>query len=200
MITTEDIITIIRDNWKYASKRIPGKHRKTLRGLNLLIPGFDGNAIRLSVAELPKLLNGGMVFISGPVGVGKTIGAIILAILFTGKTNRRFTIINSRDVLKNDFKERWEREDWSNDPGLIVVDDFGQEHFRADNDYGRDVWEDFIDTSYREGYPRIYTTNLKPEEVRAKYGDRVYDRLKEVGVWITVTEPGGSFRGRKVEK
>lgn len=198
MMTKKDIMTIISDNWIYSNKRIPRKHRKTLQALPHLIPGFEGNAIRLSLAELPCLLAGGMIFISGPVGVGKTIGAIVLAILFTAKAERHFKIINSRDVLKNEFKERFEREDWSNFPGLIVIDDFGQS--RKDSEFELDVWDEFIDIAYREGYPRIYTTNLKPEEVRAKYGDRVYDRLKEVGVWITVTEPGGSFRGRKVEK
>jgi len=177
---------------------IPRKHLETVKQIYYLMPGLDGNAIKLALGTLGNLKNGEMIFISGPIGVGKTIAAIVLALVFVKTGNKLFRFHSSREILKQDFdKDEDVNNYWG---GVIIVDDFGHEYFREDNNWGQDVWEDFIDTAYRESLPRIFTTNLTPDEIRKKYGERIYDRIKEVGIWLTIVEPGGSFRGRNITK
>lgn len=189
-----EIYDILKTNWHDYRNLVPARHLQTIQRIRGLDPGLKGIAIRLALSSLGVLRDGGMVFISGPVGVGKTISAVILAIVFQEKCRQNFRIIQSSDILKNEFTGRQTYVDWRS---LVIVDDLGREYFRADNDFGPNIYENYFDTSYREKFPRIFTTNLTTDEFQARYGPRVYDRCREVATWLTVEEPNGSFRGRE---
>ena len=197
-ITPEEIISEIRRNVSYYREIVPAHHFEVLAKLKSRTPGFQGHAIQTSIKQLDYLGRGGMVFISGPVGVGKTVAAFVLAIAWSKTLGRSFLFTTSRDILKNEFdKDKIDFEKYSN---LVIIDDLGREFISESNAWGTDVFEALIDRSYSHKLPRIFTTNLTPDEIRERYGARVYDRMRESAKWLTVAEPGGSLRGKEAAK
>lgn len=76
---------------------------------------------------------------------------------------------------------------------MLVIDDLGVE--RLD---GKDIFQTFfgalLNARYGSaGYTAI-TTNLTTADVTARYGARVYDRLRERAVWFDINH--GSLRGQ----
>lgn len=67
---------------------------------------------------------------------------------------------------------------------LLVLDDVGTE--KSSDWVGERLFE-IIDHRYNEELPIIITTNATPKELRAKIGDRNYDRLREMCIYTPVT-------------
>lgn len=89
-------------------------------------------------------------------------------------------IVNARDIArlcKEDYDE-WRELCYRR---MIAVDDFGTEPLEV-MDYGNILYPltDLLTTRYDRHLFTILTTNLTPQEIRAKYGDRIADRLNEM--------------------
>jgi len=189
-----DPYDIVRNNIKYFDNQIPRKHLKILASLDKLSPGFASNAIKLGFKSLGHLTRGGILVFSGAAGHGKTIGACACGICYAIALNIRLHFVTAHQVLQDEFSnDEWLYRDFR---GLVIVDDLGREYFK-DSGWGLSVWDAFIDAAYSNEYPRIFTTNLTPEELRDRYQERIYDRLREVATWLTIVEPSGSLRGAK---
>lgn len=75
---------------------------------------------------------------------------------------------------------------------LLSLDDLGTEG--DSNVYGnkRHAFDEIIDSAERDGKLLIVTTNLTPEEVTSRYGERVMDRIKSTTCRVLMK--GKSFR------
>lgn len=98
-------------------------------------------------------------------------------------------IMDARSIArlcKSDFRE------WENLCALpmLAVDDLGIEPLEI-QDYGNILspMVDLLTRRYDRQLFTMVTTNLTPQEIRAKYGDRIADRLNEMMVKIVFGNP-----------
>lgn len=75
---------------------------------------------------------------------------------------------------------------------LLVLDDIGAEKV---SDWVLEVIFRIIDGRYRKKKPIIYTSNLKPSELKDQLNDRIYDRMVETS---TIIENKGTSYRREV--
>lgn len=89
-------------------------------------------------------------------------------------------IANARDLAracKEDYDE-WRSLCYKR---MLAIDDFGTEPLEV-MDYGNVLYPitDLLTTRYDRHLFTILTTNLTPQEIRPRYGDRIADRLNEM--------------------
>lgn len=89
-------------------------------------------------------------------------------------------IVNARDLArlcKEDYYE-WRNLSYKR---MLAIDDFGTEPLEV-MDYGNVLYPitDLLTTRYDRHLFTILTTNLTPQEIRPRYGDRIADRLNEM--------------------
>ena len=89
-------------------------------------------------------------------------------------------IVNARDlarVCKEDYDE-WRSLCYKH---MLAIDDFGTEPLEVMN-YGNVLYPitDLLTRRYDRHLYTILTTNLTPQEIRPRYGDRIADRLNEM--------------------
>ena len=68
--------------------------------------------------------------------------------------------------------------------GLLVIDDMGAEY---GTDWVVNKVDSIITHRYNELLPTIITTNLTKEEMKGRYMERVYDRLKQTSLMFSGT-------------
>lgn len=87
--------------------------------------------------------------------------------------------------------DRDDRRDWEKlkTCGVLVLDDLGTE--AADARVGEALWE-LVDARTGNRRPTIISANLKAAEFKARYGDRVADRLRPCS--IVLEGSGASLR------
>jgi len=75
----------------------------------------------------------------------------------------------------------------------LLLDDMGEEPTDV-KEYGnvKSPVIRVIASRYERMLPMLITTNLKQEDILAKYGERTFDRLKEIAEWVSFS--GESFR------
>jgi DNA replication protein DnaC len=78
---------------------------------------------------------------------------------------------------------------------LMVLDDIGAEKV---SDWVQDVLFRIVDGRYRQKKPILYTTNLKPGDLKDRVGPRIYDRMMETSILVQNT--GTSYRMQIAEK
>lgn len=67
---------------------------------------------------------------------------------------------------------------------LLVLDDIGAEKV---SDWVQDVLFRIVDGRYRKKKPILYTSNLKPSELKDRVGGRIYDRMIETSIMVQNT-------------
>lgn len=141
-----------------------------------------------------------ILVLAGPTGVGKTVAAAwamfhadpILPYGGKWRTEQapRFRHASTLTEITGYSDEcKAERVALKNTK-CLVIDDIGAEiateHFLS-------MFDALFDARYGGYGYTILTTNLTNELFSARYGPRVYDRIRERGEWYDVTEP--SMRG-----
>ena len=76
---------------------------------------------------------------------------------------------------------------------LLVIDDLGGE-YSGEKGWGVRVFNGLLDHRYSHGLKTIITTNLHAARFKEDYGERVADRIREAGRWLTLG--GTSVRRR----
>ena len=96
--------------------------------------------------------------------------------------SERYSIrmVNARDlarVCKEDYDE-WRSLCYKR---MLAIDDFGTEPLEV-MDYGNVLYPlpELLMTRYERHLFTILTTNLTPQEIRPRYGDRIADRLNDM--------------------
>lgn len=63
---------------------------------------------------------------------------------------------------------------------VVVIDDFGVEGESVIYGERRHIFNEIVDWAEKNGVMLILTSNLSVEDMKAKYGDRVVDRLNKI--------------------
>jgi hypothetical protein len=101
------------------------------------------------------------------------------------KSRVRFKFHRAFDILKDAVKT--DSRVLAKYGGLVIIDDLGREYF-TDKGFGIAEWDAFFDIRYSELLPTLITTNMTPEEFQEKYNVRIYDRLRQIAEWLTISE------------
>lgn len=142
------------------------------------------------------------LLIWGPYGNGKShlAAAAAHAVQTSGKTVVFQTMPELLERIRQTFNDRQNKETERDimyalqNCDLLVLDDIGAEKV---SDWVQDVLFRIVDGRYRQKKPILYTTNLKPSELKDKVGPRIYDRIAETS--IPVENKGTSFRMKVME-
>lgn len=121
----------------------------------------------------------GLMLVGG-CGVGKTlIGMRIIPLLLNHYCGKVVTICTANELNKTPDEIMRNH--------IIYIDDVGTED--VSNIYGnkRVPFAELVDIAERDGKLLIFSTNLDNEHLKAKYGDRVVDRLHAIVRKITIT-------------
>lgn len=139
----------------------------------------------------------GIVVLSGPKGTGKTVAATWWA----AQRRDRVRFVRASELLASSRYDREARAELLAHP--LVLDDLGAEYADPKGSFVADL-DELVDVFYGNMRPLIITTNIVKVErtpdgtVRhpfvERYGERIADRLRECGRWITMT--GESMRRR----
>lgn len=184
---------IIRLNWAITASRIGVPIG--LRGASLR----DATTAAAKAAQAfieQDFTEGRCLVLSGPTGVGKTyaaVAALRAAVSLGARVGFAYFPALCNALL--DPERRREARLRVQDPGLVVLDDFGAEYLKAggflDSLVEEIIW-------HREGdrLPTILTTNLTATQLKERLSERIVDRLR--GAWGRVVElPGESLRRKE---
>lgn len=129
----------------------------------------------------------GIVVVSGPKGVGKTVAVTWWA----AQRRDRVRFVRASELLASSRYDREARDDLFS--SALVVDDLGAEYADQKGSFAADL-DELVDVFYSQMRPLLITTNCNQQEFRERYGERIADRLRECGRWISMT--GDSLRGK----
>ena len=140
------------------------------------------------------------ILLCGVPGNGKTtlmlaIRSLINFLDMTDSYNEKMSVfrIDAREIARLNKDDFAKFEDIRSKK-MLAIDDMGLEPAEV-MDYGNILNPviDLLSYRYDEQLFTIVTTNLKPEEIRQKYGDRIADRFNEMMERIIFYN--GSYRG-----
>jgi len=122
------------------------------------------------------------IFITGPVGVGKTHLAVAFMrqTMFKSVNEQRFftandIILKLKSTINSDTKtEAGVFSELKARMKMLIIDDIGTER---PTEYAMQAWYKIIDDRYSIMAPTIYTSNLSIPEFAERYGDRMASRL-----------------------
>lgn len=149
------------------------------------------------------------LLLCGMYGNGKTTLANAISRLIgvvteheNGYSKREYMpIYKAKDICRmcaasEKFKEQYDRYNSLFKEPMMIIDDFGEEPTEV-MVYGmvHTPLIDIINERYASRLMTIITTNLDAEQLRAKYGARTYDRLREM--LTSITFKNESYRGHK---
>lgn len=151
-----------------------------------------------------SLLAGDMrvLVLSGPKGCGKTTAAAWLAaqdvtarLPGDREDDRRAPEPMFLDVSKLARLSRYKAEDVEplESCSLLVIDDLGMEYADEKGSFLATL-DGIFNARYAAGLYTVITTNLPAKTFKERYGERIADRIREVGRFVELN--GKSLRGR----
>jgi DNA replication protein DnaC len=138
------------------------------------------------------------LFISGPVGVGKTLlGMLVLKELVKAEYNcYATTFSNTVEAFTSTWGDNEEKRRFADRfmfSDVLFLDDLGQEQ-RTSNRLPQTTFDRILRTRVQDGRPTILTTNMNATEIKVGYGAPVLSLLCEQSIEIPMT--GSDFRPR----
>lgn len=125
-----------------------------------------------------------IVILSGPVGVGKTVGGVRW-LMNHGGISPCFTRAGDFEA-RGRYSHAW-RSEWQNASGM-VLDDMGAEYKDAKGNLLADL-DTLIDT-YAVGRGKlVITTNLSWDDFQERYEERISSRIVGSAKWVNVAGP-----------
>jgi len=121
-----------------------------------------------------------VLVLSGAPGCGKTTAAAHWALRF----NRVPQFLRATTFAASSRYDHERRSTWL-EADALVLDDLGAEYADAKGNFLVDL-DELVDTFYGDKRPLLITTNCTPEDFKARYGQRVVDRIRECGSWCSV--------------
>lgn len=139
----------------------------------------------------------GIVVLSGNRGSGKTTAAAWW--VAQNQPRQQYLTAHHQRFIDANALARFPRYDDGKMERLeralaLVIDDLGVEYDDKQGNF-RSLFDALVNARYASMLPTVITTNLNAEEFKARYGERVADRIREVGRFVSIAEE--SLRGRK---
>jgi DNA replication protein DnaC len=150
---------------------------------------LSGNADRsAAMAEVAAFQKSGrnILLLCGDRGVGKSFAAASVLDPGGGLYLRAPKLARLSDYDKDAFAA-------IESARVLVVDDLGQE-FADKKEFFISRFDDLISCRYDSGRTTVLTANMSKEVFKERYGERVADRIREVGMVSTIR---GESRRRK---
>lgn len=180
---------------------------------------IDGQTVRTNLDAIAKAIRASRtdgrfgVWISGLYGNGKTTAMMAMESAFHALTqdtiaskrkgvtskhpdfNAKLIVRSAKDIARL-YLTDWDEYKRLTNVQCLGVEDLGNEPAEV-LEYGNVIkpMVDFIERRYDSRLFTVVTTNLTPEEVQKRYGERVFDRLREMFGELVVFE-NKSFRAR----
>lgn len=128
---------------------------------------------------------GASLFITGPVGTGKTYGLHAMArhiVEARGGAARVFNFPDALRDIKEDFDRHWTEkhhvaETMRDYRGILMIDDIGAE---KQSDWVVETLYGIINHRYERVLPTVITSNVGVDKIGEAYGDRIASRLVEM--------------------
>lgn len=172
------------------------------------IPLVFRELVKAGMDETPAVLeaNGvgtGVVVLSGKPGCGKTAAACNwIASAFTPETVDQYQGYRGRNpplFVTSARLSRWDRYDNERMDALLkadrlVIDDVGAEFADAKGNFNA-ILDELVSDRHGNRRPLIITTNLDAAAFKLRYDERIADRIRQVGRFVSLD--GGSLRKRK---
>lgn len=167
-------------------------------------PLTDTSSLAFAKEWLPTSSERPIMVIAGPKGVGKTIAAAYAMWMCDppppagcsrwpdAKAPRFRHVSEIADIGGHSDEDKKARAEIKGTK-CLVVDDLGVEYC---TDHFKSTWDAIVNARYGCAGVTILTTNLTYDTFAARYGDRVYDRIRGRGEWFDVD--GESMRGRSL--
>lgn len=148
-------------------------------------------------------LGGGLLVLSGTPGCGKTVAACAwlreriftegVVDAFGGYKGKRAPLFVTSARLS-----RWDRYNHEAMDNLLkadrlVIDDLGAEYADKNGNFGA-ILDELVSDRHANRRPMILTTNLDAAAFKARYDERIADRIRECGKFVSLT--GASMRKR----
>lgn len=153
---------------------------------------FDSDKAKKEVTRFFEAFESGRSIVSyGNPGTGKTLLFELIRRVTNYRARTAFLILPTSTVVENLDTDGHEylRRLWS---GNVLFDDLGAEKETMYYGNRTDVFEYIIRKRYElwknEGLATYFTTNLKPEEIKLRYGTRAWERLEEMAEHILVDD------------
>lgn len=138
-----------------------------------------------------------LLCLSGNPGCGKTtaVGAWMWAAVDAAVSRERSAPL----LVKAARLARWDRYNSAEMDRLLLaerlaIDDLGTEFQDAKGNF-QALIDEVIDVRYDHRRPTVITTNLDVAQFRERYGERIADRIREAGKFVSLA--GESMRGRR---
>lgn len=188
-----------RRDAEVAAARLPVSDRDNARLALLLEYGFPRRAVDLvhagvdvagpAIAHVrPHVATAEILVLSGPKGCGKTVSATWWA---AQRRDRVRFLRASTFAASSRYDDREARAVWFS--SALVLDDLGAEFADCKGSFLSDL-DELVDVFYSDMRPLVVTTNCNLEQFRERYGERIADRLRECGRWLSLS--GDSLRRR----
>ena len=161
-------------------------------------------ACQQALAEYPRVSHG--IILLGPTGTGKThlLAGLIHAMiekefsrghLFRSdllklyKWHRVVSLI--ADYREVSFRDKRAIRNTARTVKFLVLDDLATENSK---DFALDVLLDILDYRYEESLPTFLTSNVGPEELSDRYGDRFVSRFRDAEKYERLLVDGPDHR------
>ena len=136
------------------------------------------------------------LFLTGPMGVGKTMLAMLVLkdLVKQGYNCYATTFANTVEAFTSTWGDNEEKKRFADRfmySDVLLLDDLGQEQ-RTASRLPQTTFDRILRTRIQDSRPTILTTNLKPLEVKEGYGAPVLSLLTEQSIEIQCS--GGDFR------
>ena len=177
------------------------KERLIARGL---APRHLGELYGKKVVETPAIrkvatvTDDGVYVLSGNVGCGKTFAGHVWLLDAMNVEPLEWKSSGIQFITASWFARasRYEAEGGKfalcQSARKLVIDDLGVEYADSKQNFLVDL-DELLDLRWSKGYPTLVTTNLVREDFQERYGQRIYDRSRGEGRWMSC--PHESMRG-----
>lgn len=142
-----------------------------------------------ALAAVQAMTGSGIYCLSGNVGCGKTYAAHAWLL----RKHKRASTLACMTAAEFARLSRYEGKfDRIAAKKRFVLDDLGVEYADDKGSFLADL-DELTDMRWRKGLPTLFTTNLTKQAFKARYQQRVIDRIRDDGGWVDCKHP--SLRG-----
>jgi DNA replication protein DnaC len=158
---------------EHALSRVPRKVRRVL----------EGELAQTGALAAAESFDGEILVLSGPPGCGKTVAA---GRWFVQQYDGGGEFITASQLER--VGRYGEELDKLGSVRCLVIDDLGNEYLDQKGSFAS-LLDGLINERYSNERGTVIATNLSAEEFKQRYGERIADRIRGAGRFVSINEP-----------